>query len=311
MILEEMSMKEFEQQIKKHRTVIIPFGSLEAHGPHLPLGTDTTEVYEIAKGVARSMPVFVAPPLPYGVCRSTSRHPGTVGIAPDTLRLCVRDVVKGLYANGLRKFAIISGHASSLHLSALEEAGESLLGEMGPQTILHDRENFEYIRVYASKRTVVGSRLSDLAMPAEAPCRIVNIRRGDAHIVPDPDLILEFGDQLGLLAELKHAPALRAHFGDSIKGTTEFSYVSIGIGMVLGVILGLIPVPVQKVRDILRLNSSGKRPDKLLAEPSASERAEQVTFQNMAGQESINRFDKSELRKRKKNPRSNFRRGNK
>jgi cell fate regulator YaaT (PSP1 superfamily) len=73
----------------------------------------------------------------------------------------------------------------------------------------------------------------------------------------------------------------------------------------------LVPVPVHKVRDILRLNSSGKRPDKLLAEPSASERAEVVTFQNMAGQESINRFDKSEVRKRKKNPRKNFRRGNK
>lgn len=124
------------------------------------------------------------------------------------------------------------------------EKAKDLLGEMGPQSILHDRENFEYIRVYASKKTVVGSRLSDLALPAEAPCRIANIRRGDAHIVPDPDLILEYGDQVGLLAELKHAPALRAFFGDSIKGTTEFSYISIGIGMVLGVILGLIQVPV-------------------------------------------------------------------
>lgn len=131
MILEEMSMKEFEGKIKKCRTVIIPVGSLEAHGPHLPLGTDTIEVYEIAKRVARSMPVFVAPPLPYGVCRSTGKHPGTVGIAPDTLRRCIRDVVKNLYANGLKRFAIISGHASSLHLSALQEAGEALLEEMG------------------------------------------------------------------------------------------------------------------------------------------------------------------------------------
>jgi len=133
MILEEMSMREFEQKIKKHKTVIIPVGSLEAHGPHLPLGTDTIEVYEIAKQVARSAAVFVAPPLWYGVCRSTSRHPGTVGIAPDTLRHCVRDVVKSLYANGARRFAIISGHASSLHLSALQEAGEALLEEMGPR----------------------------------------------------------------------------------------------------------------------------------------------------------------------------------
>jgi putative transport protein len=142
---------------------------------------------------------------------------------------------------------VLEAGDSVLVVGKNEEAvgkAKDLLGEMGPQNILHDRENFEYIRVYASKHSVVGSRLSDLDMPAEVPCRIVNIRRGDAHIVPDPDLILEFGDQLGLLAELKHAPVLRAHFGDSIKGTTEFSYVSIGIGMVLGVILGLIPIPV-------------------------------------------------------------------
>ncbi len=125
---------------------------------------------------------------------------------------------------------------------SVEEA-KDLLGESGPQTILHDRENFEYIRVYASRHNIVGSRLADLKMP-EVTCRITNIRRGDAHIVPEPDLILEFGDQLGLLAELKHAPEIRAHFGDSIKGTTEFSYISIGIGMVLGVILGLIPIPI-------------------------------------------------------------------
>jgi creatinine amidohydrolase len=136
MILEEMSMKEFEQKIKKHKTVIIPVGSLEAHGPHLPLGTDTIEVYEIAKQVARSTAVFVAPPLWYGVCRSTSKHPGTVGIRPDTLRQCIKDVVKSLYANGLRKFAIISGHASSLHLSALQEAGEALLEEMGSRVTI-------------------------------------------------------------------------------------------------------------------------------------------------------------------------------
>ena len=130
MILEEISMKDFEQNIKKNKTVIIPVGSVEAHGPHLPLGTDTIEIYEIAKKVAKSVAVFIAPPLWYGVCRSTSKHPGTVGITAETLRRCIKDVVKSLYANRLRNFIIISGHASSLHLSALQEAGEALLEEM-------------------------------------------------------------------------------------------------------------------------------------------------------------------------------------
>lgn len=130
MILEEISMKEFDTKAKKVKTAIIPVGSLEAHGPHLPLGTDTMEVYEIAKQVSESVGVFVAPPLSYGVCRSTSKHPGTVGITGNTLRNLVKDIVKSLHSHHLKKFLIISGHASSLHLAALQEAGESLLEEM-------------------------------------------------------------------------------------------------------------------------------------------------------------------------------------
>ena len=130
MILEEISMKEFEKKVKKIKTVIIPVGSLEAHGPHLPLGTDTIEVYEISKRVTQLVDVFVAPPLSYGLCRSTSKHPGTVGITGDTLRNLIKDIVKSLHSNNLKRFLIISGHASSLHLAALQEAGESLLEEM-------------------------------------------------------------------------------------------------------------------------------------------------------------------------------------
>lgn len=130
MILAEISMKEFEKTVKKIKTVFIPVGSLEAHGPHLPLGTDTLEVYEIAKKVARLVDVYVAPPLFYGICRSTSKHPGTVGITGDTLRSLIRDLLKSLYAHNLKNFIIISGHASSVHLAALQEAGESMLEEM-------------------------------------------------------------------------------------------------------------------------------------------------------------------------------------
>ncbi|MBW2653161.1 MAG: creatininase family protein [Deltaproteobacteria bacterium] len=130
MILEEINMKEFEKKVKKIKTVIIPVGSLEAHGPHLPLGTDTMEVYEIAKRVTQLVGVFVAPPLSYGLCRSTSKHPGTVGITGDTIRNLIEDIVKSLHSNNLKRFLIISGHASSLHLAALQEAGESLLEEL-------------------------------------------------------------------------------------------------------------------------------------------------------------------------------------
>jgi putative transport protein len=76
---------------------------------------------------------------------------------------------------------------------------------------------------------------------------VIQVRRGDADIMPRPDLVLEYGDRVGLLADRASFPALRTYFGDSIKGTAEFSYVSIGLGMALGFLLGALPIPVPGV----------------------------------------------------------------
>ena len=127
MILEEITMDDFAAGLGKTRTVIIPFGSVEEHGPHLPLGTDTTHIYEICKETSKRIPVFVAPPLFYGVCRSTRNHPGTVGIRASTLRSLTADLLSDLYRQGLRHFLIISGHASGLQISCLAEVGEEFL----------------------------------------------------------------------------------------------------------------------------------------------------------------------------------------
>ena len=127
MLIEEITMDDFASGLAKTRTVIIPFGSTEEHGPHLPLGTDTIHAYEVCKEASKQTPVFVAPPLFYGVCRSTRNHAGTVGIRPTTLRTIIADLVSDLYRQGLRHFLVLSGHASSLHMSCLIEVGEEFL----------------------------------------------------------------------------------------------------------------------------------------------------------------------------------------
>src|SRR4029079_12232342 len=81
---------------------------------------------------------------------------------------------------------------------------------------------------------------------------VIQIRRGDADLLPRPDLILEFGDRVGLLASRADFPDLRRHFGDSIKGTAEFSYISIGLGMALGFLVGAFHIPIPGVGAITR-----------------------------------------------------------
>ena len=127
MILEEMTTDEVAAGLKRSQTVIIPYGVLEAHGPHLPLSTDTIQAYDAAKRAAQLTPVFVAAPVPYGVCRSLAGHPGTIGITADTLRGLTRDIVQSMYSAGWRNFILYSGHASALQMVALEEVSEALL----------------------------------------------------------------------------------------------------------------------------------------------------------------------------------------
>jgi creatinine amidohydrolase len=126
-IISEMTMPEFIAGLAKTQTIFLPFGSTEEHGDHLPLDTDTMQVYAVVRAAAEIQPAFVAPPVHYGICRSTSAHPGTVGIAPDTLRALVRDLVCGYYEQGLRNFILISGHAGKTHVGALVEVGEEML----------------------------------------------------------------------------------------------------------------------------------------------------------------------------------------
>lgn len=127
---EDLRMPEFEAWCKEHRTVILPLGSLEEHGPHLPLGTDTFHALEVARRAAQLRPILVAPPLFYGLCRSTREHPGTVSISGGTLRSLVTELGREFFRHGLRNLVIMSGHAGGTHMAALVEAGETLLAEL-------------------------------------------------------------------------------------------------------------------------------------------------------------------------------------
>ncbi len=123
-------MPQFEEGRTRSRTVVLPFGSLEQHGPHLPLGTDTLQVKEICLRAADQTGAFVAPEIPYGVCRSTRDHPGTIGLSVPTLKALVMDLGREFYRHGLRNFVLISGHAGKSHLITLVDAGEDLLAQL-------------------------------------------------------------------------------------------------------------------------------------------------------------------------------------
>jgi putative transport protein len=129
---------------------------------------------------------------------------------------------------------------------AIKEAA-ARLGKLQPGLLASDRADLDYIRVFVGKANVVGVPLSRLPMPSGFPTHLLHVRRYDADLVPSPDLVLEFGDRVGVLLPPDRKDEIRKLFGDTVKAAAEFSYVSLGVGMVLGVLLGLIPIPIPGV----------------------------------------------------------------
>jgi creatinine amidohydrolase len=128
-LLAEMSWPEIEAGLKENRTVILPIGATEEHGPHLPIYTDTVQAIEVAREVARRHGIFLAPPVHYGVCRSTRRFPGTITVSHDGLRAYVHDILLSFHESGFRNVLILTGHAGGQHMAALEEACQMAVEE--------------------------------------------------------------------------------------------------------------------------------------------------------------------------------------
>lgn len=124
------------------------------------------------------------------------------------------------------------------------------LGEVAAGRIAGDRRDLDYLRVFASRPAVAGRMLGDLDLPGDRASVVIHVRRGDVDLEARPDLVLEFGDRVGLLAHRGDFPVMRKFFGDSIKGTAEFSYISIGLGMALGFLVGAISIPLPGIGGI-------------------------------------------------------------
>ena len=118
----ELTKDELAAALEAGRWLLLPFGSVEAHGPHLPLATDLFEAEHVCAAAAAALRGLVAPGVPYGVCRTMRNFPGTVSLTPATLQAVAREVVAEYVRHGARKLALYSGHAEPAQLETLREA---------------------------------------------------------------------------------------------------------------------------------------------------------------------------------------------
>jgi hypothetical protein len=123
---DELSTQETAQAAKDGKVIIFPLGSVEEHGAHLPLCTDSIQPEYIALEVAKKTGCLVAPSIRYGICNATRNFPGTLTIQFDTLYRLAHDVLSELVRNGFKKIIVMSGHAGNSHMVALRLAAQDI-----------------------------------------------------------------------------------------------------------------------------------------------------------------------------------------
>ena len=114
MRLENMTWPQAEKYFKNNDIVLIPLGSTECHGRHMPLGTDTLVPEKILSLLEEKTDVLIAPVMPYGCTDYLAPFPGTINLGHDVLYLVMTRICESLYVHGARKFVILNGHGGNI-----------------------------------------------------------------------------------------------------------------------------------------------------------------------------------------------------
>lgn len=125
----EMTWEEVRDLDRVSAVAILPVGAVEAHGPHLPLGTDVVIAEAMARACAeilteRGRSGLVLPPLWYTAAGFADNFPGTIGVAGPTVSALIVQIATSLQEQDIRTLAIANAHLDPDHLGSLRQAAD-------------------------------------------------------------------------------------------------------------------------------------------------------------------------------------------
>lgn len=114
MRLANMNWVEAEKYFPNNDIILLSVGSIECHGKHLPLGTDTLIPTRLLELIEPLTDVAIAPIIPFGACDSQTDFPGTVSLGSDTLYDVFTKLTEGFMRFGVRRFCVLNGHGGNI-----------------------------------------------------------------------------------------------------------------------------------------------------------------------------------------------------
>src|SRR4051794_23806151 len=115
MLWQELSSKDIGAVDRSKCVVILPVGSVEQHGHHMPVGTDTilsAAVPQAAADVMGPGALVLAPPW-YGLSAHHMHFPGTITLSAETMMALASDIVASVIAHGFQRIVIVNGHGGN------------------------------------------------------------------------------------------------------------------------------------------------------------------------------------------------------
>ncbi|HWH00267.1 MAG TPA: creatininase family protein [Pilimelia sp.] len=133
------------------RIALLPIGSFEQHGDHLPLATDTIVAAAITSRLAAAYGAVALPPVAFSCSQEHSAWPGTVSLTHQTLSAVVADIAASLTRQGITRLALINGHGGNYVLSNLVQTANAAAA--GTMTLFPGRHDWERARTDAGLET--------------------------------------------------------------------------------------------------------------------------------------------------------------
>ncbi|HEX9115234.1 MAG TPA: aspartate:alanine exchanger family transporter [Anaerolineae bacterium] len=118
------------------------------------------------------------------------------------------------------------------------------LGQESDEHLELDRSEFDYRRVFVSNPRVVGHRLGEINLPQQYGAIATRVRRGDVEMLAHDDTVLELGDRVRIVARREDMDTISRFFGDSYRALSEIDVLTFSLGIALGLLVGLIPIPL-------------------------------------------------------------------
>jgi len=113
---EEFTWPEIRDAVAQNRVAVLPVGTVEQHGPHLPLVTDVLTASEMSRLAVEQMPqeAVLLPPVYYSFNEHNLDFPGTIAVEGPTIVNYISDIGKSLAHHGFRKILLVNGHGSNV-----------------------------------------------------------------------------------------------------------------------------------------------------------------------------------------------------